>query len=217
MVGHSRTSQSATATAFGTPRPKPKRWESREASHKPPHTQQDTQFPKGSTTIRVTVESGTWWALVGQPLPPEEFLQRALQSKRPGLPPALEKLSNGRLADVHRLRCSRLKSMCDLATDLQHQEDQDHASLDPHIHTILKGKRLRLFETLLRGIDVPDQALVEDTRAGFSFTGWLPTRPPKVVPPVMHKGEVWDQRARHNAEIWERCQPSGDPDLDQAL
>ena len=50
---------------------------------------QDPAFPKGSTTIKVMVEHGTWGALVGQPVSPEVFLQRAVLSHHPqtALPP----------------------------------------------------------------------------------------------------------------------------------
>ena len=110
--------------------------------------------------------------------------------------------------------------MCDMAQDLQHQEDQDHKSLEPHLKVILKGKRLRLFETLLKGIEYPDKDLVADMRRGFRLTGWLPdteTRPCKVVPPALHRDEVWAGREKSNADIWERCRPSPDPELDKAL
>ena len=63
------------------------------------------------------------------------------------------------------------------------------AGLESHLKGILKGKRLRLFETLLRGIDYPDKGLVQDMKRGFRLTGWLPdaqTRPSKVVPPSLH-------------------------------
>ena len=49
--------------------------------------------------------------------------------------------------------------MCDMAQELQSQEDEEQAGLEPHLRSILKGKRLRLFETLLRGIDYPDKTL----------------------------------------------------------
>ena len=55
----------------------------------------DAKFPKGSTTIKVSVYQGTWWALVKQPVEPETFLQRSHGCMHPAcalppLPPALE-------------------------------------------------------------------------------------------------------------------------------
>ena len=64
--------------------------------------------------------------------------------------------------------------MCDMAQELQSHEDEEQAGLEPHLRSILKGKRLRLFETLLRGIDYPAQTLVQDMKRGFRLTGWLP-------------------------------------------
>ena len=189
----------------------------------------DANFPKGSTTIKVSVYKGTWWALVGQPVEPEAFLQRSHGCTHPAcalppLPPALEKtvgsLSSLRLSEIHKLRCQRLKTMCDMAQELQSQEDEEQAGLEPHLRSILKGKRLRLFETLLRGIDYPDKTLAQDMKRGFKLTGWLPdtqTRPSKVVPPSLHRDEVWENRASHNQTIWSLCGPSGDDELDLEL
>ena len=43
----------------------------------------DPSFPKGSTTIKVTVQNGRWWALVGQPVEPEAFLRKAAERVHP--------------------------------------------------------------------------------------------------------------------------------------
>ena len=190
---------------------------------------QDPAFPKGSTTIKVMVEHGTWGALVGQPVSPEVFLQRAVlshhpQTALPPLPAALDRtvalLAGRKLTELHALRCQRLKTMCDMATDFQAREDSDHANMAPHLRGILQGKRIRLFECLLQGLQYPDQSLPQDMRQGFQLTGWLPdtkTRPGKVVPPAMHRDEVWCQRRQNNAAIWAQCKSSGDEALDKAL
>ena len=142
----------------------------------------------------------------------------------PPLPSALEKvvssLSSQHLSQIHKLRCQRLKAMCDMAQELQHQEEQEQAGLEPHLRNILKGKRLSLFETLLTSIDYPDKGLVQDMKRGFRLTGWLPdtqTRPSKVVPPSLHRDEVWEDRCAHNRAIWNLCGPSGDAELDLEL
>ena len=121
----------------------------------------------------------------------------------PPLPSALEKvvssLSSQHLSQIHKLRCQR------------HQEEQEQAGLEPHLRNILKGKRFRLFETLLTSIDYPDKGLVEDMKRGFRLTGWLPdtqTRPSKVVPPSLHRDEVWEDRCAHNRTIWNLCGPA---------
>ncbi|CAE7262843.1 URC1, partial [Symbiodinium sp. KB8] len=190
---------------------------------------QDPAFPKGSTTIKVMVEHGAWGALVGQPVSPEVLVQRAVQSKHPQtslppLPAALERtvalLADNNLPEIHRIRCQRLKTLCDIATELQPREDKDHASFAPHLKGILRGKHIRLFECLLQGLNFPDKSLPQDMRQGFKLTGWLPdthTRPSKVVPPAMHRDEVWSQRQQNNSAIWSQCKSSGDEALDSAL
>ena len=80
-----------------------------------------------------------------------------------------------------------MKSMCDMAQDLQQQKQQEQASLEPHLRDILKRKRLRLFETLLQGIDYPDKGLVRDMKKGFSLT--------------LRRDEVWADGVRHNRKI----------------
>ena len=190
---------------------------------------QDPAFPKGSTTIKVMVEHGVWGALVGQPVSPEVFLQRAVASRHPQtqlppLPPALDRtvslLAGRKLSELHSLRCQRLKAMCDMATDLQAREDADHAGFAPYLQHILQGKRIRLFECLLQGLQYPDQSLPQDIRRGFQLTGWLPdtkTRPSKVIPPAMHRDEVWSHRIQNNSAVWALCKSSGDDSLDAAL
>ncbi|CAE7939410.1 unnamed protein product [Symbiodinium necroappetens] len=146
---------------------------------------QDPAFPKGSTTIKVMVEHGTWGALVEQPVSPEVFLQRAVlshhpQTALPPLPAALDRtvalLAGRKLTELHALRCQRLKTMCDMATEFQAREDSDHANMAPHLRGILQGKRIRLFECLLQGLHYPDQSLPQDMRQGFSSLGGYQTR-----------------------------------------
>ena len=165
-------------------------------------------FQKDPPQLRFQYTKGVWWALVGQPVEPEAFLQRSAGCKHPAcslppLPSALEKvvssLSSQHLSQIHKLRCQR------------HQEEQEQAGLEPHLRNILKGKRFRLFETLLTSIDYPDKGLVEDMKRGFRLTGWLPdtqTRPSKVVPPSLHRDEVWEDRCAHNRTIWNLCGPA---------
>ncbi|CAE7708446.1 slc10a7 [Symbiodinium sp. CCMP2592] len=192
-------------------------------------------FPK-ATHAPVTVDpfQGQQWAKLDSDSDRTKFvpgvrLQAAVTSQHPAcslppLPEALERtvnsLSSRSLSEIHKLRCQRLRSLCDMAKELQEQEDADHSQLQPHMRDILKGKRLRLFDTILQGIGFPDKQLVRDMRSGFRITGWLPdtdTRPSKVVPPVMHRDEVWENRQKHNQQIWSQCKPSADPKLDREL
>ena len=189
----------------------------------------DPSLPKGSKTISVSFSDGDWWALIGQPVEPEVFLARAAQHRHPqsDLPPLPEQLetvvsriSADGLPEIQRLRCYRLKAMCDKARELQQQEEADRVDMPPHLQHILKGKRLRLFDSLLRGLSFPDSNLASDMRRGFRITGWLPdthSRPSKVSPPAMHRDEVWNSRHVNNRTVWDMCRSSGDAELDQSL
>ena len=48
----------------------------------------NTLFPKGSTTLAVKQQDGAWWAQIGIPVTPEEFLDLSSRSIHPERPTA---------------------------------------------------------------------------------------------------------------------------------
>ena len=187
------------------------------------------QFPKGSTTLAVAQDSGAWWAQVGVPVTPKEFLtlsgaSQHPESRGPVLPPvlahAVHKYCNKSPEELSLLRIDRLRSILARADELKKEEQQIHAKLQPHARDVLKGKRILLLRELLRGMNFPDSALTDDMQQGFRITGWLQdtyTRPTKVLVPTLNQEDLWSARHDNNHRMWGMCRPSGDNALDRAL
>ena len=186
-------------------------------------------FPKGSTTLAVAQDSGSWWAQVGVPVTPEEFLSLSAKSKHPEsmgpvLPPILRQsvhqYCSMTSSDLSNFRILRLKSIVARAEELLLQERAVHSRLEPHARDVLKGKRLLLFEELLTAMNLPDTTLISDMQQGFRITGWLQdtrVRPTKVIVPSLTAEDLWLARHDHIRKIWDMCRSSGDDSLDQAL
>ena len=187
------------------------------------------EFPKGSTALAVGHDSGSWWAQVGIPVTPEEFLVLSSRSQHPEsmgpvLPPILRhsvhsycSMTSSELSEV---RVNRLKSMLARAEELRAQEHAVHLRLEPRARDVLKGKRLLLFGELLAAMNFPDTTLTSDIQQGFRITGWLQgtrVRPTKVIVPSLTADDVWTPRHNHNRQMWSMCRSSGDDSLDQAL
>lgn len=68
----------------------------------------------------------------------------------------------------------------ELAKGLEQKEAELHASLEPGVREILKGKRLLLLERLAGEIGWPDKCLHSDIRNGFALVGL--TKPSHVFP-----------------------------------
>ena len=119
---------------------------------------------------------------IGIPREPEDFVARAVAAGHPRNlfaedwsardPFVLENLSPdiGKLLDK---RNAFFNKWIRRAKELSGKERDLHNSLDPEIAKVLKGKRLLLFEEILKEIDFPDHHLVRDICAGFRITGWL--------------------------------------------
>ena len=108
-----------------------------------------TKFPKGSTTLAVLQQDGVWWAHVGIPVEPQEFLALAAvsihpESQRPVLPEFLQhtvhRYCSKSAQELSEHRVSVLKSMLQKAEELRCQEAQLHSTLEPHARDVLKGK-----------------------------------------------------------------------------
>ena len=142
----------------------------------------NTLFPKGSTTLAVKQQDGAWWAQIGIPVTPEEFLDlssRSIhpESQQPILPEflahAVHRYCSLTVAGLNERRVSVLKSLLQRAQELKHQEQTLHSGLEPHARDVLKGKRLLLLKEMLTSMNFGDSSLVSDITQGFRITGWL--------------------------------------------
>ena len=115
-------------------------------------------FVKGATTLSVSEHDGNWWALVGLPVQPEEFLRPSGASVRPEchkpilpamLEHAVDRYCSLDTVQLSQLRVRVLKGMIQRSQELAAEEKLLHAKLEPHARDVLKGKRLLLFQELL--------------------------------------------------------------------
>ena len=186
-------------------------------------------FPKGSTTLAVKQQDGAWWAQVGIPVSPEEFLglsSRSIhpESQQPILPDflarAVHRYCSLTAARLNELRVGVLRSLLQRAQELRLQEQDLDLGLEPHARHVLKGKRLLLFKEMLTSMNFGGSSLVSDIMQGFRITGWLSDaslRPTKVVIPTLTAEDLWSARVENNQRMWNLCRSSGNPQLDQAL
>ena len=81
---------------------------------------------------------------------------------------------------VARYRLRKIMAWRELAKGLEQKEAELHASLEPGVREILKGKRLLLLERLAGEIGWPDKCLHSDICNGFALVGL--TKPSHVFP-----------------------------------
>ncbi|CAE7424754.1 unnamed protein product, partial [Symbiodinium necroappetens] len=119
----------------------------------------------------------------GIPLPPEKFLQRAVDVGHPhafasSLEPTLKEVVDENISgDEVVLSKKRLKFVAKWtarAKELDSREAELQQSLPEHVRKILKGKRLLLWKEMIEEYDLPDKGLIDDMMAGFPLCGWLP-------------------------------------------
>ena len=59
------------------------------------------------------------------------------------------------------------------AKELSEDERRFHASLQPHLQHLLRGKRLLLLKEVLTSLNYPDSTLVDEISSGFTLHGWM--------------------------------------------
>ena len=146
----------------------------------------------------------SWKVLVGRPCSPVQFLQRAALVSHPAsrptpVPALLSQVVHEVCADlsqVHRNRVQFFHSLCQRARELSAMEAKDHAAMEPSVRSILRGKRLLLFQELLASVGFPDCSLVKDIASGLPLTSWLPSSnhmQPRLCPSQLSKQELLAQ------------------------
>ena len=79
-------------------------------------------------------------------------------------------LSNGPVK-LSRWRLQSLIACERMASDLEEQERKLHGELPAHLAEVLEGKRLVLFENLVRQYDYPDMEVVNFMKCGVDVVG----------------------------------------------
>ena len=119
---------------------------------------------------------------VGIPREPWDFLEKAVEA---GHPRTLAVHLNSEVTQVLRenfegephllvkQRAAFLVKWTNRCKELEKGEAELHATLQPHLQSVLHGKRLLVFQEMLDSLGYPDTALVRDICEGFRLTGWL--------------------------------------------
>ena len=120
---------------------------------------------------------------VGIPREPWDFLEKAVEA---GHPRTLAVHLNDEVTQVLRenfegephllvkQRAAFLMRWTSRCKELEKEEANLHAALQPHLRQVLQGKRLKVFQEMLNSLGYPDTTLVQDICEGFRLTGWLP-------------------------------------------
>ena len=201
-----------------------------------------TAFPQGSRLVRFTNDKGVTvevhgenldelpkFALVGIPRDPGEFLVRACTLVHPvqrsmqvgvALKEAIATYIDGDGLEFRRVQCCFSQHMLSLCDELKKDEERLHSGMPLHLQKILKGKRLCLFNELLKECGYPDTKIAREMGEGFPLCGWLPQSdvfPLKLRPPELHVGTLELMSASFSARAISSTLPSGDAQLDRLL
>ena len=80
-------------------------------------------------------------------------------------------------AEMAKKRLAMLQTYVQRAKDLQEQENQLHETLPKHIQSVVKGKRILLFEERLAANSFPDMTVLESFKQGVDLVGEEPSSP----------------------------------------
>ena len=197
--------------------------------------------PKGSRLLRFNYKGGSVKpkhagsqeapisATFGVYRQPQEFLQQCLGQSHPfdlceGVPDSLLRVMGKTLlsgpVQVMRERLLLLKKWGEMKTKLAGAEADLHASLEPGVAKILRGKSLLLLEQIARDLGWPDVSLHQELREGFRITGM--SRPSGVFdlsfkPPDLSEAELVAKTKFMKPAIWARIRSEVPSQHAQAL
>jgi hypothetical protein len=119
---------------------------------------------------------------VGVPREAMDFLARAVKAGHPRtvavhLSETIKKVLRmnfgGDDYSLTKERSAFLWKWSNRAKELMEEEKRLHASLQPHLQQLLRGKRLLLLKEVLVSLNYPDSTLVDEISSGFTLHGWM--------------------------------------------
>ena len=125
---------------------------------------------------QVSITTAVW----GVPFSPEEFVKRAIQAGHPSLYSSKlavelkEAIRVNACTDpvtLAKLRTGTLKKWATRAKQLEEEEKEFKASLDPTVANILAPKKLLLWKSILVELGYPDMAVFDEVCQGVQLTG----------------------------------------------
>ena len=170
--------------------------------------------PKGQVTIGIHFS-------------PEEFIQEALSLGHPTEQQSLfpkevrENVAHLSARTVHQVaieRTEQIRKWTAFAIDIDKEERAAKSNLSHRIADVLKDKRLKLLDRLIKDSGHEDLTLVDDLTRGFDLT--LPRSgvfSQKFRPASMTCEDLRKVSELSRSVIIESLQSSGDPELDRGL
>jgi hypothetical protein len=143
--------------------------------------------------------------VVAIPREPIDFVQRAVSVGHPRsvalqLPPDLQKVMewnrDAKATEIFQHRIDFVKQWTSRAKELVPKDAELLAQAPPHLQSLLRNKRLALWQEMLEYYEYPDKDLVRDIVQGFPLTGWLPDSnvfPKDYKPPSINVGTLHSQ------------------------
>ena len=119
---------------------------------------------------------------LGVPREPWDFVERAVAVGHPRSlsihlsSNVMDMLKQNFSEEPYKLvkqRAKFLQKWTERCKQLESKELELHATLDDHLRSVLKGKRLLIFKEILEELQYPDRGLVDEICAGFRLSGWL--------------------------------------------
>ena len=160
----------------------------------------DVQQP---TTIQV-------WGL---PWTPQEFLEKAVEAGHPSsfrsfLPTQLDQCVqfylSMKISDRMQMRIDKLKFWMRRMLELRTDEKALHASLHPEVETVLRKKRILVWEEMLKSIDYSDMGVVKEFCRGTLLTGATEETglwPKKFTPATLTPADLHESAQRQRSTL----------------
>jgi hypothetical protein len=151
--------------------------------------------------------------VVAIPREPIDFVQRAVSVGHPRsvalqLPPDLQKVMewnrDAKATEIFQHRIDFVKQWTSRAKELVPKDAELLAQAPPHLQSLLRNKRLALWQEMLEYYEYPDKDLVRDIVRGFPLTGWLPDSnvfPKDYKPPSINVGTLHSLSAGLNERV----------------
>lgn len=168
--------------------------------------------------------------IVGEYRTPQEFMDSAKSIVHPMDRESIPDVTKRAIFSVltkgpSQLSKDRLTTLADikrLAASLQCKEDELHEGMDPHVKTILKGKRLLLFQALLDKCGYRDANLGKEMAQGFDIVGtcgksnelYTQIRPATITAQELRERSVWSSKEAVSScngreelakDVWAQC------------
>ena len=163
------------------------------------------------------------------PYTESEFVRAAIKAGHPrsvvsSLPPHLDScvdlLACSPPHEVIKKRQLWLERWTSRAAEIGANPDPEWGISDPHVHKVLRQKRLQLLDEIIASEGYEDTNLAHDIRAGFDLVGTSPVSnilPGKVTPATLHPDDLRAASARANEALKTTLGSSGCKEQDEKL